>query len=201
MFSKRLKELRKAAHLTQTQLAEKLGLAKSTISMYENGNRVPQFEDMEAIADFFNVSLNYFSSLDNSYGLDPIPQTYNVRRLGIISCGKPIDSEENFDGWDEVPMSIRADYSLIAEGDSMTGARINDGDIVYIRQQPTVENGQIAAVLVDGSEKLLKRFYRNEDSVILQAENPAYAPLVFSKEEINRISIIGLAVGFTSVLR
>ena len=134
-------------------------------------------------------------------GFMPLPQIKKVPRLGVISCGDPINSEENFDGYDDVPEHIVCDFTLKCEGDSMIGARINDGDLVYIRQQSTVENGQIAAVLIDGTEKLLKRVYINDDSIILQAENPAYPPKVFSKEDMNRVSIIGKAVGFTSVLR
>ena len=83
----------------------------------------------------------------------------------------------------------------------MTGARILDGDIVYIKQQPMVENGEIAAVLVDGCEKLLKRVYITETSITLQAENPKYSPLIFIREDMNRVSIIGKAVAFMSVVR
>lgn len=136
----------------------------------------------------------------SALGFEPIPPTVRVPRLGVISCGDPIDSAENFDGFDDVPEIFHADFTLRAEGDSMIGARIQDGDIVYIRQQATVETGQIAAVLIDGTEKLLKRVYLNEDSVVLQAENPAYPPRVFAGEEMNRLRIIGLAVGFSSLI-
>ena len=134
-------------------------------------------------------------------GFAPLPKTNKVPRLGVISCGDPINSEENFDGYDDVPEHIVCDFTLKCEGDSMIGARINEGDLVYIRQQSTIENGQIAAVLIDGTEKLLKRVYISDDSIILQAENPAYPPRVFSKEDMNRVSIIGRAVGFTSVIK
>ena len=84
-------------------------------------------------------------------------------------------------------------------GDSMIGARIRDGDVVYIRRQPIVENGQIAAVLIDG-EATLKRFYRDGDTVTLVAENPHFPPLVYRNEELLNMSIIGLAVAFISSL-
>lgn len=134
-------------------------------------------------------------------GFQPLPNTIKCPRLGVISCGDPIMSEENFDGYDDVPEHINCDFTLICEGDSMIGARICDGDTVYIKQQPTVENGQIAAILIDGTEKLLKRVYITEDSIVLQAENPAYPPRSFFKEDMNRVSIIGRAVGFYSNIK
>ena len=209
MFCRILRSLRRQKKITQEELGVVLGVAKSTISMYENGKRTPDFEMMEKIADFFNVDMDFLrgkerttnrlvSSLDG--WLLPVPNTNKRPRLGIISCGVPIDSEQNFDGYDDVPDHINCDFTLLCDGDSMIGARIHDGDLVYIRQQPTVENGQIAAVLIDGTEKLLKRVYVKPNSIVLQAENPAYEPLFFVGEDMNRVSIIGRAVGFTSVL-
>lgn len=208
MFAKAFKNLRLAKGLTQNQLAAALGMSKSAVSMYENGRRSPDLETAEAIADYFNVNMDDLvsrSELRSSgdlvkVGFLPPPDTVKVPRLGGISCGEPIMSDENFDGFDDVPASISCDFTLLAEGDSMIGARIHDGDLVYIRQQPVVENGQIAAILVDGCDKLLKRVYITETSIVLQAENPAYPPLAFVGEEINRVRIIGRAVGFTSIL-
>lgn len=211
MFGDVLKALRISRRFTQSDLADRLGLAKSTVSMYENNQRIPPFEMMEKIADLFNVDMNYLYEKESVSGrlIDPLlsagflppPSTVKVPRLGRISCGVPIDSEENFDGYDDVPDMIHCDFTLVCEGDSMIGARIHDGDLVYIRQQPAVENGQIAAVLVDGDGKLLKRVYRDGDRLTLAAENPAYPPLIFVREEINRVMIIGKAVGFTSVIK
>lgn len=206
MFPGRLRELRKSRSMTQPQLAQLLGIAKSTISMYENGRREPDLETLEAIADIFNVDLNSLASKkerNNTIpdGFSSIPSTIKRPRLGIISCGDPIDSEENFDGYDDVPDMFNCDFTLMCEGDSMIGARICDGDIVYIKQQPTIENGQIAAVLIDGEEKLLKRVYITEESIILQAENPAYPPRSYHREDMNRVSIIGKVVGFTSFVK
>ena len=83
------------------------------------------------------------------------------------------------------------------KGDSMIGARINDGDIVFIRKQPDVENGEIAAVLIDG-EATLKRVYKKKNSLVFQAENPKYAPLVCSAETCDECIIMGKAVTFQS---
>lgn len=210
MFGDVFRSLRISRRFTQSDLADQFGVGKSTISMWERNQRIPPFEMLERIADFFNVDMDYLRGRERVSGqlIDPLlagfslpPKTVKKPRLGRISCGKPIDSEENFDGYDDVPDSIQCDFTLICEGDSMIGARIHDGDVVYIRQQPTVESGQIAAVLVDGEGKLLKRVYHDGDRLTLSAENPAYPPLIFVREEINRVMIIGKAVGFTSVIK
>lgn len=210
-ISERIKEGLNLRNMTQSELVSLTKLNKSSISSYISGKYEPKQKAIYLISKALNVSESWLMGYDVSisrisedkipYGFEPLPATVKVPRLGVISCGNPINSEENFSGYDDVPVNIVCDFTLVCEGDSMTGARINDGDLVYIRQQPTVENGQIAAVLIDGAEKLLKRVYINDDSVILQAENPAYPPRVFSKEDMNRVSIIGRAVGFTSVLK
>lgn len=209
MFAKKIKSLRLEKNLTQEQLAKELGMSKSAISMYENGRRSPDLETAELIADYFNVNMDELvmrSEIKNrneflyNLGFLPPPETVKRPRLGNISCGEPIMSEENFDGYDDVPTSVRCDFTLIAQGDSMTGAGIFDGDIVYIKQQPVVENGEIAAVLVDGCEKLLKRVFFTKNSVVLQAENPNYPPLTFVFDEMNNVQIIGKATGFTRIL-
>lgn len=202
-IGERIKNKRLQKGLTLENLAKMIGTSRQNVQRYEAGiiNNIPS-DKIEALAKALNVSAAYLMGWEDSIpnGFDALPQTIKKPRLGAISCGEPIDSAENFDGYDNVPEHIRCDFTLKAEGDSMTGARINNGDIVYIRQQETAESGQIAAVLLDGSEKLLKRIYINSDNIILQAENPRYSPLVFSGAEMNRIRIIGIAVGFTSVI-
>lgn len=202
-----LKKRRAELGYTLLEIADKMGVSEATVQRWESGNikslRHGRIAQLAEILDVSPASLMGWdvSSNDIPEGFMPLPKTVKRPRLGVISCGDPINSEENFEGYDDVPENIACDFTLKCEGDSMTGARINDGDIVYIRQQPTVENGQIAAVLVDGCEKLLKRVYINDDSIILQAENPAYPPKVFSKEDMNRVSIIGKAVGFFSIIK
>lgn len=208
--AERLKDCRVKSGRTLEQIGEIVGAHKTTVMRWEKGEteRI-SLPTIQKLAQLYNVnpawlmgaSVPIRETEDIPDGFIPLPKIQKRPRLGVISCGDPINSEENFDGYDDVPEHIVCDFTLKCEGDSMAGARINDGDLVYIRQQPTVENGQIAAVLIDGTEKLLKRVYINDDSIILQAENPAYPPRVFSKEDMNRVSIIGKAVGFTSVLK
>ncbi len=120
--------------------------------------------------------------------------------LGRIACGEPILAEENIEDYVDLPKHITADFALECRGDSMIGAGIQDGDVVYIRQQPEVENGQIAAVLVGDEEATLKRFYFDGQAIQLVAENPKFAPMVFTGEDINKVRVIGRAVAFTHSL-
>lgn len=216
-FSERFKLLRKERGLSQAALATELGFTKSSVNMYERGDREPGLESLETIADFFNVDMDYLlgkSDVQNRFlytpasdaesvalpdNILPMPATYTVPLLGTIACGEPILAAENIEDNVEVPEHIHADFALRCKGDSMINARIHDGDIVYIRQQPAVNNGEIAAVLI-GDEATLKRVYVYEDHVVLQPENPAYEPLVYFKDAMQAVRILGKAVGFTSLL-
>lgn len=216
-FSERFKLLRKERGLSQAALATELGFTKSSVNMYERGDREPGLESLETIADFFNVDMDYLlgkSDVQNRFlytpasdaesvalpdNILPMPVTYTVPLLGTIACGEPILAAENIEDNVEVPENIHADFALRCKGDSMINARIHDGDIVYIRQQPAVNNGEIAAVLI-GDEATLKRVYVYEDHVVLQPENPAYEPLVYFGETMSTVRILGKAVGFTSII-
>lgn len=216
-FSERFKLLRKERGLSQAALATELGFTKSSVNMYERGDREPGLESLETIADFFNVDMDYLlgkSDVQNRFlytpasdaesvalpdNILPMPVTYTVPLLGTIACGEPILAAENIEDNVEVPEHIHADFALRCKGDSMINARIHDGDIVYIRQQPAVNNGEIAAVLI-GDEATLKRVYVYEDHVVLQPEDPAYEPLVYFKDAMQTVRILGKAVGFTSLL-
>ena len=127
-------------------------------------------------------------------------QVKKVPLLGTIACGEPILADENVECYVSVPDHIHADFCLRCQGDSMINARIFDGDIVYIHKQPIVENGEIAAVLIE-EEATLKRVYIYPDKIILQPENPLYAPKVYVQEEMNDIQILGKAIYFTSLVR
>lgn len=201
LFGSRLRQLRKEDNLTQKELAAKLGLAFSTISMYERGIREPDFETTEAIADYFNVSMDFLLGKSTNSALMgniiPMPRLNTVPLLGTIACGTPILATENLDGEVNIPEDIKADFALRCSGDSMIDARILDGDIVYIRQQPTVDNGEIAAVLI-GDEATLKKVFISEGTITLLACNSNYQPFVYSGEKLNEIRILGKAVGFTS---
>lgn len=204
-FSAIIKSLRIERGITQEQLAALLKVSRSTIGMYETGSREPDFETLEAIADIFNVDMDYLmgrSTVERKdpvaappipAGFEPLPEMATIPLVGSIACGTPILAEQNIEARIGVPALWRADFALTCHGNSMA-AMIQDGDIVCIRKQPEVENGEIAAVRI-GEEATLKRFYRQGDTVMLQAENPAFSPLVYTRDQLNEITIEGRVVG------
>ena len=127
-------------------------------------------------------------------GFSPLPDMDTLPRVGRIACGEPILAEQNIEDYDSVPSSWRATFTLICVGDSMA-PRIQDGDLVAIRQQKEVENGEIAAVRI-GDEATLKRVYFHDDYIELRPENPTYSSIIRRREEMNDVSIEGRAVGF-----
>lgn len=193
--------------ITQEELASALGVSRSTIGMYETGSREPGFETSEAIADIFNVDMDYLMgrslverkhpvASDIPPGFMPLPETYKVPLVGRIACGQPITAEENIEDYMDVPKGKHVDFCLLCEGDSMIDAGIDDGDIVYIRKQPDVENGQIAAVRI-GDEATLKRVYKANDHITLMPANGAYPPLTYALDAMNDVHVEGRAIGWT----
>lgn len=210
-FSDRIKGLRVERGITQEQLAAMLKVSRSTIGMYESGRREPDFETSEAIADIFNVDMDYLTGRSDIQrrhpvtpstfiptGFSPLPDMDTLPRVGRIACGEPILAEQNIEDYDSVPSSWRATFTLICVGDSMA-PRIQDGDLVAIRQQEEVENGEIAAVRI-GDEATLKRVYFHDDYIELRPENPAYSSIIRRREEMDDVSIEGRAVGFCRAL-
>lgn len=206
MKSSKLKELRKSKGMTLDELAEMIGTSKQTIHRYENGTitNVPP-EKVESLASALGTTpgelMGWYSEPTEIYS-NVTPMT--VKRLpvlGDIACGMPIYAEEKHESFVSVSDKFDADFCLTARGDSMIGARIHDGDIVFIRSQSAVENGEIAAVIL-GDEATLKRvyYYPNEKKLVLSPENPRYAPLVYVGRELEEVKIIGKAVAFQSII-
>lgn len=201
MLSVNLKKIRKEKKMTLEELAKRLGTSKQTIHRYENGiiSNIPH-EKVEQLASALDVApsqLMGWSDKDSADG--SVMTARKLPILGEIACGEPIYATESRDGYAVCDNGIGADFCLLARGDSMTGARIFDGDIVFIRSQGSVDNGEIAAVIID-DEATLKRvyYYPNEEKLILSPENPKYAPLVYMGEELSTIKILGKAVAFQS---
>lgn len=204
-FAAIIKNLRIERGITQEQLASLLKVSRSTIGMYETGSREPDFETLEAIANIFNVDMDYLmgrSTVERKNpisespvpaGFQPLPQMDRVPRVGRIACGEPILAEENIEGYDRVPHKWNADFTLICKGDSMA-PKIKDGDIVAIHSQPSVENGEIAAVLIE-TDATLKRVFLFKDHIELRAENPSFPSIVLIGEDMNQVIIEGKAVG------
>ena len=190
-----IRALREKQGMSQETLAQRLGYRdRSSIAKIETGKVDLSQTKLEQLSRIFNVSLYQLT------GIQEMPGSYKVPILGSIACGAPILAQEHIESYTELPGGIHADFALICKGDSMAGARIFDGDIVYIRAQEQVENGEIAAVLIDG-EATLKRVRCFEDRISLEPENPTYRPLILWAEDMNRARILGKAVAFTSQIR
>ncbi len=151
----------------------------------------------------FNDVLQYDEPSDLHPDILPLKgRTKKIPLLGEIACGEPIFANREYELYEEVAESLNADFCLKAKGDSMVGARIEDGDIVFIKECPEVYNGEIAAVIIDDSVTLKRVYYNKEQQeVVLSAENNAYPPQVYRNEELTQIRILGKAIGFQSVIK
>lgn len=192
-FSDMLTYLRKREHLSQQDLANETGLKRSAISMYETGQREPDFETLEIFADFFNVNMDtLLGKADNKIpdckSLPPeaihidLSSYHRIPILGRISAGLPLYADEHIEGYTLTELNGGAEYfGLRVHGDSMNALRINDGDIIIVRRQEEVEQGEIAVVLVDEEDATVKRFYCSDTTVTLmpQSTNPEHKPQMY----------------------
>ena len=197
--------LRKRKGLSQQELANTLKISRSAIGMYETGKREPDLETLEVFADFYNVDMNTLTGKapvkkqTNKLPDTAVPVAFShlkrIPILGRIAAGAPIYAEENIEGYTFTDFNGGAEYfALRVRGDSMNAVRIYDGDLVIVRKQDIVENGEIAAVLIE-QEATLKRFSRSGDIVTLmpQSTNPEHKPLVYNLKDTS-VKILGLVV-------
>lgn len=206
-ISQKIYRLRTESGMTQQELAKVAGVSDKAVSAWEKGIRDPKLQPLRRICEYFHIDLNVFIDTssdvyksDMPANLRPLQPMQKIPLVGTIACGEPILAQENISDYVDLPGHIRADFALTCKGDSMINAGIRDGDVVYIRQQEAVENGQIAAVLVDKEEATLKRFYILDGHISLNAENPEFPPLVFSGEDAREVRVLGLAVAYTHVI-
>ena len=191
----RIKARRQDLGMTQAELAEKIGYkSKTTITRIERGEiDLPQSK-IVSFARALDTTVNYLLGDIVPKGLFK-PNFQTVPIIGTIACGEPILAQENVEGLGTKSDHIEADFALWCKGDSMT-PRFNDGDLVFIRQQPDVDNGQIAAVLVD-NEATLKHVYKQPGQLMLVADNPSFAPLIYTDPvDLQQIRILGLVTGY-----
>lgn len=204
-FAKRMQEAMRIRNMKQVDIVEKTGLGKSAISQYYSGKYEPKQKGIYLIAKALNVSESWLMGYDVPMERTSVKYPDNILKietkkfpvLGTIAAGQPIYAEENFESYVEAGANIQADFCLRVHGDSMVNARINDGDIVFIRKQPDVNDGEIAAILI-GDEATLKRVYKKKNEIILVAENPNYAPMVYKNHELEEVRILGKAIAFQS---
>ena len=211
-IGERIKQRRKELGIGQTQLAEAIGSSKQNLYKYENSiiTNIPA-DKVEAIAAALHTTPAYLMGWSESPllgeaklpdNISPMPAMKQIPLIGTIACGRPILAVEDASEMVSVPAQIDADFSLRCKGDSMINARIFDGDIVYIRKQPMVENGEIAAVIIEDEATLKKVYYTpGSDRITLRACNPMYGDMEFEGESLSRIQILGKAVAFTGLIR
>lgn len=204
--AERMKLRRKELGLSAECLAEKLGCSPTTIYRYEKGDieKMP-IDILNPLAKILFTTPAYLMGWDESPapsipGILPLPAGRSYPLVGEIACGTPILADENVSEYVQFPGDLDADFCLRCRGDSMVDARILDGDVVFIRKQPEVANGEIAAVLIDG-EATLKRVYRSADALTLVAANASYAPMVYTGSQLAAVTILGKAVAFLSSVK
>lgn len=199
-IGERIRMLRTEQRMTQEELARRLGYAhKTSVNKIETGAADLPRRKVEEAARIFSVSPLFLLGLSQNRSEEAASaaRTRRVPLVGTIACGTPVLAEENIEGWFDILDETRADFCLRCRGDSMTGARIHDGDVVFIRRCDDVEDGRIAAVLI-GDEATLKRVYKTGNGLVLQPENPAYKPIFCTGEDVR---LLGVAVAFLSAVR
>ena len=210
-IGERIKQRRKELGLSVDELADKLGKNRATIYRYES-NEIEKLPTtvLEPLADALGVSPGFLMGWEKNGDIPALLDRFDnikpvkLKRfplLGEIACGEPIFADEDRESCVMADMDINADFCLTAKGDSMINARINDGDIVFIKEMPMVDNGDLAAVIIDDEATLKKVYYYPEKGkLVLYPENPDYEPFIYVGEELNTIRILGKAVYFMSAL-
>ena len=187
----RIKKCRLECGMTLMELANALGVREATAQRYESGEikNLKQTTVLE-MARIFNCSPAYLMGWEEN-GENRVNEG-RLPLLGKIAAGQPLLATGDCEFFSPIN-DTRADFCLRVRGDSMIGAGIKDGDIVFIRKQESVDDGEIAAVLVE-DEATLKRVYISDDAVTLISENPKYKPMVYTKKQCKNIRILGKAV-------
>ena len=199
----KLLTLMKEKNYSYADLEKLTSYSRSTLQRYFTGNteKIP-LDLIEEIAPIFGVTAAYLAGWEDEIPAYPGIMPVEKKRfpfLGEIACGEPIYADEEHNVWLESDSSIKADFCLRCKGDSMTGDNINDGDVVFIRKQDTVNNGEIACVIID-DEATLKHIYLSDNTVSLVSSNLSYPPLVFKEDDCKTIKILGKAVALSRIL-
>lgn len=200
-IAENIKKIRLEHELSQADLGKIAGVSDKAVSTWELGIKIPRMGAVEKMANYFGIPKS--AILDDAQpapasrpippGFEPMPKMKKIPLIGSIACGTPITAEENVEQMVCVPSRWHSTFTLTCKGDSME-PRIHDGDLVAIRSQPEVEQGEIAAVRI-GDEATLKHVYLHENFIELRPENPAFESIILTKEEMNTVVIEGKAVG------
>lgn len=207
-IAQKIKELCAGHGVPINKMLEICGLNKNFMYDLERRNTSPSIEKISKIADFFKVSVDELLGtpiaarpFKNQADILPIKR-HRIPLLGSIAAGEPIYADEDRESYVECGTDIKADFCLKVRGDSMTGARIHDGDIVFVRTQEMVNNGEIAAVCIDDEATLKRVHYDREKNILtLMSENSAYQPLVYVNGTLDQVRILGKAIAFQSDIK
>lgn len=202
-MGEKIKTRRLALELSLRDLAAKADSTASTIRKWETGDiSSMKTEKLKKLAKALDCDPLWLMGLtEDPKMINNVIETVEaelVPIVGRIPCGSPVSAEENHEGNAYGPPG--ADFALRAKGDSMINARIYDGDIVFIKEQPTVENGEIAAVLIDG-EATLKRVYTYPHRIELRPENPLSEVLEYEEDDMKNVRILGKAISIMGQIR
>lgn len=197
MFYQKFLEACARKGVSPTFVVHELGMSSGNLQNWKRG-AVPRNSQIKKIAEYFGIPIEQLNDTipERNDVFRPVEER-RVRYLGDIACGIPQYATEEANVYISVDSDIKADFCLRAVGDSMTGARIYDGDIVLCKEQSIVDNGEIAVVIID-DEATLKRFYFDKAHGILSLypENPNYSVLRFEGEALNKVRVIGKAIAF-----
>lgn len=206
MLAERIRALRKEKGLSLEQLAEMIGTSRQTVHRYETGaiTNVPH-EKIEALARALGTTPSRLMGWDNEDRLSSLNYIEGTKLsditkrrlpvLGNVACGEPIFATEETGYYVSVSSDISADFCLTARGDSMINARIFDGDILFVKQQDSVDDGEIAVVLIEDEATVKRVYFNREDGILtLMPENPTYKPMRYMGRELDRIRILGKVV-------
>ena len=214
-FAERLTQALDLRGLSAADLSRTTGVSEGTISCYKKGKYQAKQNRVYDFARALRVDPAWLMGYDVPMepqgqsapakptippGFVPLPRMVKKPLVGRIACGEPITAEQNIESYVDVPEGVPCDFCLECQGDSMIDAGIHSGDMVYIRIQPEVENGEIAAVRI-GDEATLKKVYYDGESLILMPCNASYLPKTYSGPALDDIKIEGKAVGFTHWFR
>ena len=210
MFWKRFEKLCNERGESPNGVAKKLGISSGSVTWWKKG-KVPHNSTIKRLADYFGISNSYFTGETNDptpalmhdnfdifsvSGISPI-KSKKLPVFGSIACGEPIYADEEYQGYVSCSDDINADFCLLAKGDSMINAGIKDGSIVFVKRQPTVDNGQIAVVLIEDEATLNRVYFDSENKrLILNPCNDAYSPIIVDNEQLQggQVRILGKAV-------
>lgn len=198
VFSKRLKKLRTQEGLSQAKLAEIIGVSQQAVGNWETEKNSPDHEVLMKLTEHFKCSMDYLLGKSDLPLSNEVPVSAAVNRypiIGTVKCGPDGLAYEYLDGFFATSEEYSGDIrGFKCKGDSMKGEGINDGDIVLVRIQPDVENGELAVVVINGDEGTLKRIRKDTNYITLEAANPDYPSRTFAGEKMNEVHIVGRVI-------